>query len=583
VNGPASPVRAWTFGAGSPIISGPIIAADGTILIGTENARIIAVTPAGTQQWAFQLTEGGPPTYPLINSKGQVVVGARGGFVQGIKLSDGKEAWKSDLDSAPYSDGRVPLRGHPVIAPNYPNVLIGADNYNVYELEEDGGYRSVRRAEGPVRAGPAITPDGTIVWAGGDPAVYGGHAAGGDKWRIGLDGQTSAALVAAPDNTTYVATEAGSLFAIKSDGTPRWGFEAPDKPRWKVRVGDGRPIKASPALSADGTLYVGAEDGKLYAVDAATGAGKWSFATGAAITSSPTVGANGLIYVGSIDSRLYVVTPDGQQQASFQTDGAIDVSSAAIAPDGTLYIGTRVGTLYALREGGPVPTVAPAATPTPQLAAAVPTPVPTLAPTPVPTVPTVSPLPLPADPVPARADARYFSETGHNVRGPFLSYFETRGGAAQFGYPRTEELTEDGKTVQYFQRARFELYPGLAGTPFEVQLQLTGDLLTAARRPFPTAVAIESTDDVRYYPEVGHTLRNAFLRYFDANGGLERFGYPISEELLEGNNDGTGRSYTVQYFQRARLEYHPELAGASDEIQLGLLGDQVLRNRGWLR
>lgn len=60
------------------------------------------------------------------------------------------------------------------------------------------------------------------------------------------------------------------------------------------------------------------------------------------------------------------------------------------------------------------------------------------------------------------------------------------------------------------------------------------------------------------------------------------FGYPISEELDEGNGDGSGRAYTVQYFQRARFEYHPELAGTPYEVQLGLLGDQALKEKGWL-
>ena len=77
-------------------------------------------------------------------------------------------------------------------------------------------------------------------------------------------------------------------------------------------------------------------------------------------------------------------------------------------------------------------------------------------------------------------------------------------------------------------------------------------------------------------------MRGPFLRYFEAQEGLIRLGFPISEELLESNEDGSGRTYQVQYFQRARLEYHPELAGTVYEMQLGLLGEQALRQRGWL-
>ncbi|MGH2353936.1 MAG: hypothetical protein ACRDJN_20215, partial [Chloroflexota bacterium] len=82
--------------------------------------------------------------------------------------------------------------------------------------------------------------------------------------------------------------------------------------------------------------------------------------------------------------------------------------------------------------------------------------------------------------------------------------------------------------------------------------------------------------------ETGHNVYGGFLTYFTTNGGLEAFGYPITEEFQEPNQDGTGRDYTVQYFQRARFEYHPEFAGTPYEVQLGLLGSEILRQRGWL-
>lgn len=60
--------------------------------------------------------------------------------------------------------------------------------------------------------------------------------------------------------------------------------------------------------------------------------------------------------------------------------------------------------------------------------------------------------------------ARYFTETGHNLVGNLLAYWDEHGGLAQFGYPITEEfdeVLEDGQVyqVQYFERARFERHP----------------------------------------------------------------------------------------------------------------------------
>lgn len=76
--------------------------------------------------------------------------------------------------------------------------------------------------------------------------------------------------------------------------------------------------------------------------------------------------------------------------------------------------------------------------------------------------------------------AQFFQQTGHNLSGAFLTYWNAHGGLALFGYPITEARMEknpaDGKEylVQYFERNRFELHPEKAGTPYEVQLGLLG-------------------------------------------------------------------------------------------------------------
>ncbi len=176
----------------------------------------------------------------------------------------------------------------------------------------------------------------------------------------------------------------------------------------------------------------------------------------------------------------------------------------------------------------------------------------------------------------------YFEETGHNVGFAFRRFFEAHGGVDIFGYPRTEELTEDGRSVQYFQRARFEYHAEYAGTEREVQLTPLGTLLTQSRRPFPAGEPFESGPDRRFFPETGHGVHFAFLKFFEAQGGVELFGYPISGERQEADHYRSGRIRTVQYFQRARLEYYPEHAGTPQAVQLGPLGDELLWQHGWL-
>jgi hypothetical protein len=77
---------------------------------------------------------------------------------------------------------------------------------------------------------------------------------------------------------------------------------------------------------------------------------------------------------------------------------------------------------------------------------------------------------------------------------------------------------------------------------------------------------------VQWFAATGHTLRGAFLKYWQQYGGLAQFGYPITEEFAEVNPKTEQPSFMVQYFERARFEHHPDLAGTGNEVQLGLLG-----------
>jgi hypothetical protein len=184
----------------------------------------------------------------------------------------------------------------------------------------------------------------------------------------------------------------------------------------------------------------------------------------------------------------------------------------------------------------------------------------------------------------------FFPAIGHNLAGSFRRYWEAHGGLAQFGYPQTEAFPElnpaDGDVylAQYFERARFEAHPELAGSPHEVLLGLLGNQLTAARRTAGEAAfqPVDSANlpDSIYFPATGHTLGGTFARYWGQHGGLAIYGYPISEAFTEVNPDNN-QPYQVQYFERARFEAHPELAGSPYEVLLGLLGNQLLHERGW--
>ncbi len=180
--------------------------------------------------------------------------------------------------------------------------------------------------------------------------------------------------------------------------------------------------------------------------------------------------------------------------------------------------------------------------------------------------------PLPAPAAVSQGDFQYFPQTAHFLRGAFYQYWQTHGATPVFGLPITEALVENGIVVQYLERARLEWHPEISADPrSQVLLTRLGAILSEARSlNFAPGIAASITPSSFYFTQTGHNLANAFLTYWQNNGGLAVFGYPISEEIVE-TSPTDGRQYTVQYFERNRFEWHPEL-GPVHNVQLGLLG-----------
>ena len=185
---------------------------------------------------------------------------------------------------------------------------------------------------------------------------------------------------------------------------------------------------------------------------------------------------------------------------------------------------------------------------------------------PVSAVPNVQP-PFP------QGESEYFYSTGHTVQGPFLEFYRTRGGARIFGYPQTEVFYDPriGLWVQYFDNVRMEWHPENP-EPYKVQLGLLAELLGHRYPPIPSSRIPRGNPYRRYFPETGHVVSFAFLVFYDENGGLDIFGYPISEPMVE-----NGR--IVQYFQRARMEWHPERP-RDERVVLGALGLAYMQRFG---
>jgi len=155
----------------------------------------------------------------------------------------------------------------------------------------------------------------------------------------------------------------------------------------------------------------------------------------------------------------------------------------------------------------------------------------------------------------AQESYKYFSETGHFVRGELFAFYNrVKNPVEVYGYPITEAFREpaSGMTVQYFEKARFEVHPEEPAAT-RVQLSPLGEYLYQPGRPqYQNA----NTAACRAFAPKGFLVCYDFLNFYLENGGEAQFGLPISN--IELHDD-----VMVQYFSNARLEWIPGRDGRS--------------------
>jgi hypothetical protein len=187
------------------------------------------------------------------------------------------------------------------------------------------------------------------------------------------------------------------------------------------------------------------------------------------------------------------------------------------------------------------------------------------------------------------ADTRCFGEQGECIAGRIREFWEQHGGLSVFGAPITPQMqtTIEGQPlqVQWFERVRLELHPQNE-PPYDVLVSRLGvERLEQQGRSwweFPRSTA---QDGCLFFAETQHNICGEMLEAWRSNGlsldgqagisaaeSLALFGMPISDVQMETLSDG--REYQVQWYERARLELHPENEPPY-RVLFGLLGSEV--------
>ena len=169
--------------------------------------------------------------------------------------------------------------------------------------------------------------------------------------------------------------------------------------------------------------------------------------------------------------------------------------------------------------------------------------------------------------VPARISADNGCAGSFCVDLSLSSRYQQLDGEFYLGPPISSARRLGARLRQYFERGVLER-DLLSGRTDAIN---AGQALVQHRLPFPYP-QIQPGEDHLFFPETGYNVSFAFKHFYELHNGRDRFGLPISPSMY----GGTPNLPQVQYFSRARLEWHPEFAGLAEEVQLGAIGRELL-------
>ncbi|MFE7760436.1 PQQ-binding-like beta-propeller repeat protein [Streptomyces sp. NPDC057438] len=277
--------KKWAYRTGEAIEASPFVS-DGTVYVGSRDGKVYALDAAtGDKKWAYT-TGAGVESTP-VEAGGTVYVGSGDAQVYALDARTGAKKWSYRTEGA--------VETRPVVARG--TVYIGSGDSKVYALDAATGDKKwTYPTRDWIESAPVLSGD-TLYVGSRDETLYALEAAtGAEKWSVASgDWQGSAPAVAG--DTVYASGE-GELMALDA---------ASGRRKWQsTSVGYGTPY--APVVSK-GVVYVVNGD-HVYAVDAGTGDTNWNAITTASAGSAPAV-ADGTVYVGDDEGRVYAISEHG--------------------------------------------------------------------------------------------------------------------------------------------------------------------------------------------------------------------------------------------------------------------------------
>ena len=322
----------WIYDAGGRINSAPVFSAEGNMYITTER-HVRALDTSGELLWYSSGYDLGRTLFescPAIAADGTIYA-TSGESLLAFDV-DGRKIWKKDLLTT--------WCGILNISPDG-TIVLAIDGTKLVGLDCEGSQRFEFTADDSIISPCAIDNDGFIYFCCRDNHLYALKPNGMIRWKYDTGGYIESSPVIGDDRTVYFGGHNRYLTALNPDGSVKWK-------RWLGAV-VGRP-----SISHDGSIYVraGWRDLQCYSKQ---GIEKWSFeAEGVFWFLSPAISGDGTAYIGDDAGYVYAIDASGQLKWQQATGSSIS-AGPSIGRDGALYVATDDGLLYAFEGGEPQP------------------------------------------------------------------------------------------------------------------------------------------------------------------------------------------------------------------------------------
>lgn len=272
--------RAWSVATGAAVDGAAAIARDGTLFVGSNDTRLYAITPDGRVRWTAT-SFASILASPAVGADGTVF------FASTISIfalaPDGARKWVSDI---PF-DNIMSVRGAVALG----NDRVYADDGELVVRDLRGYRRSDTWRTAAATTAPVIDRDTVVVGSADGIARTDREGRVIDMFALGSDSPSAISLRA--DRSLVVTFASGGAATLTADGSARTPILAGN-------------VAGAAAIDADDAAYLGDSDGALIAVEP-NGAVRWSLALGGPIRSSPAIGADGTLYIGCDDGNLYAI------------------------------------------------------------------------------------------------------------------------------------------------------------------------------------------------------------------------------------------------------------------------------------